>query len=330
MEAYHREMLGQLAALGGVRGAALSNHFPFASAERVALVPIRVEQGRGSPDGNALMETASPGFFELLGIGLLKGRTFSWDDGRDHPRVAIVNASLARLLFGEGKAIGQRIRIGPSPQAPLIEIVGVVRDASPGDLRLSGLPMVYRPIVQEPADLQNPVIVLRTANMPALAQNIRQTVESPGYAYVVSIKTVDEQIELTLATERTLVLLSSFVGGLGLLLAGIGVYALLSYNLSRRLREMGLRLALGASARELEAMILRQGLTLTAIGVVLGTPLALGTSRVARSLLNELPPASPVVLAGAAGVLLIVGILAALAPARRASGIDPATGLRAE
>lgn len=330
MEAYHREMLGQLAALDGVRGAALSIYFPFASAERVALVPIRIEQDRGTADGNALVETTSPGFFELLGIDLLNGRTFSRDDDRGHPRVAIVNASLARLLFGEGTAIGQRIRIGPSPQAPLIEVVGVVRDASPGDLRLSGLPMVYRPIFQEPAELQNPVIVLRTANRPALAQSIRQTVESPGHAYVTSIKTVDEQIALTQATERTLVRLSGFVGALGLLLAGIGVYALLSYNLSRRRREMGLRLALGASARALETMILRQGLTLTAIGVALGIPLALGTSRVARSLLHELPPASPAVLAGAAAVLVIVGLLAALAPARRASRTDGATSLRAE
>ena len=239
--------------------------------------------------------------------------------------MAIINVSLARQLVGGAgaeaveAAIGKRIRIGADPKAPEAEIVGVVTDASPGDVRISRQPMVYRPIFQEPAALIVPVFVLRARGTEAFAAAVRQTVAASGRYYVGAIRSIEEQIARTMVTERTLFVLSSFVGGLSVLLAALGLYSLLAYSVGRRMRELALRMALGASHTAVMSMVIREGLTLAVLGIILGVPIALACGRLSRSYLEELPASSVGLVAAVGALLMVIGLIAVAAPARRAA-----------
>ena len=342
MAVYQREILERLSRLEGVSGAAMANLFPFATRARMALSDVRrvdaaASVGVGEDNVAAQAEFVSPGFFALLEIKLIRGRMFGWEDGVGQPPVAVINASLARQLFGgaggggttsEVAAIGKRIKIGADPKAPDAEIVGVVTDASPGDVRLARLPMVYRPMFQEAQMLENPVMVLRARGGEAFAAAVRQTVTASGHYHVGTIRSVEEQIARTMVTERTLLLLSSFVGGLSVLLAALGLYSLLAYSVGRRMREMALRMALGASQTTVRAMVIREGLTLAVLGIIVGVPLALASGRLSRSYLEELPASSVGLVVAVAALLLAIGLIAVAAPARRAARTDPAVALR--
>lgn len=228
----------------------------------------------------------------------------------------------------EAAALGKRIKIGADQNAPDVEIIGVVTDASPGDIRIARLPMVYRPMFQETQMLQAPVIVLRARGGEAFAAAVRQTVTASGNYHAGGIRSADEQIARTMVTERTLFLLSSFVGGLSVLLAALGLYSLLAYSVGRRMRELALRMALGASHTVVRSMVIREGLTLAVLGIVLGVPIALAAGRLSRSYLTELPASSVGLVVAVAAMLLIIGLIAVAAPARRAARTDPAVALR--
>jgi ABC-type antimicrobial peptide transport system permease subunit len=242
--------------------------------------------------------------------------------------VAIINEALAEQIFGSAQPIGRRLHAGTDPTSKSLEVVGVVRNASPGDVRISRLPIVYRPIVQEPAFLRNPVITVRAADRGGLGEAIRQAVASFGYNYVTSVRTVDDQIERTLLPERTLSVLSLFVGAFSILLAVLGLYALLSYSLSRRLREMALRLALGATGHMLTLLILREAILIATTGILLGAPLTWAAVKLSHSLLSELSESSMGVFCGASVIMLIGALLAIAGPAFGAGRTEPATALR--
>jgi putative ABC transport system permease protein len=349
--AYQREILERLSRIDGVSGVAMANLFPFGTRTGMALSDVRrldSPAGAGADeDGVAAQpEFVSPGFFDVLGIKLIRGRTFGWEDDASQPPVAVINASLARQLFGggaapagaagaagavempEAAAIGKRIKVGSDPKAPDAEIVGVVTDASPGDVRIARLPMVYRPIFQETQALAVPVIVLRARGGEAFAAAVRQTVTASGQYYVGIIRSIEEQIARTMVTERTLFLLSSFVGGLSVLLAALGLYSLLAYSVGRRMRELALRMALGATHTAVRSMVIREGLTLAMLGIVIGVPIALASGRLSRSYLEELPAPSAGLVVAVAALLLAIGLIAVAAPARRAARTDPAVALR--
>jgi predicted lysophospholipase L1 biosynthesis ABC-type transport system permease subunit len=228
----------------------------------------------------------------------------------------------------EAAALGKHIRVGTDPKEPAVEIVGVVTDASPGDVRIARLPMVYRPIFQEPRTLSNPVVLLRARGGEAFAASVRRTVGATGNYHVTAIRSAGEQIARTMITERTLFVLSSFVGGLSVLLAALGLYSLLAYSVGRRTRELALRMALGASHTVVRSMVIREGLTLALLGIVIGIPIALASGRLSRSYLDELPASSMGLIVAVGAMLLIIGLVAVAAPARRAGRTDPAVALR--
>lgn len=342
---YYRELSDRLNAEPGISGVALSWLFPMTDAKTISLQPVRraaaADAGAAS-DGSALREYISPDFFETIGIGLVSGRTLTWQDDVGQSPVAVINESLARQLFGSRDPIGQRVSVPPNPnnRHTEFEVVGVVRDASPGDVRITHAPILYIPLLQHPAWQRIPVLIVQTRDAVAVAATVRRTLAEMKQHEFATANTVAEQIERSLLIDRTLFFLSSFIGGLALLLAALGLYALLAYAVGRRLREMGLRMALGASGSTLTAMILREGLGLTLTGVAFGLPAAYAVGRAAGALLpgmagpapagGGLAMLSPGVLGGAAVLLLAVGLLAVLAPARRAARTDPATALRAD
>ncbi len=348
---YQRDLIERLSKIEGVSGVALANVFPFAVRTGMSLSDVRrvdaaaaADMGAGMNAVAAQPEFVSPGFFELLEIKVIRGRTFGWQDDTSRPPVAVINASLARQLFGAGggggaaavaaaeapeaAALGKRIKVGTDPKEPDVEIVGVVTDASPGDVRIARLPMVYRPIFQEPRALAVPAVVLRARGGEAFAADVRRTVAASGNYHVTFIRSAEEQIGRTMVTERTLFLLSSFVGGLSVLLATLGLYSLLAYSVGRRMRELALRMALGASHTVVRSMVIREGLTLAVLGIVIGVPIALASGRLSRSYLEELPASSPGLVVAVGAMLLVIGLIAVAAPARRAARTDPAVALR--
>jgi predicted permease len=327
---YSRELVSQLSRLPGVSSVALSYLFPTATASRPLLV--RVNGVGALPDSaiKAAPEYASPDFFTLTGVGLIEGRLFTPQDDTTRPPIAIINATLARQLFPDGHVLGKRIHIEGSLAAPESEIVGIVRDASPGDIRISHQAMFYRPIFQEPMFLRVPVVTIRAEEPASLGDSVRRVIASFDQHYPFNVYTLQDTLERALITERTLTGLSAFVGGLGLLLASLGLYALLAYTLGRRQRELGLRMALGASGSTLVRMVIREAAVLLALGLAIGVPAAIGVGRLAGAMLFGLSASDPVTLLVTTLVLVAAVFIALTGPARRVAGIEPAVALRAD
>lgn len=313
--AYFRQLMESLRAIPGVTAATLKTSLPVGP-----IVPANV---------SATYHLVVPGFFDTLGIHILRGRDFTMHDDESRPLVAIVSAKLARLVSPSGDAIGQRVRIGDLKGE--FEIVGIASDATLDDPRSPNAPVIYGATFQNPDLLEYSQAILRTPGDPArLARAFRERIESLGREYPLRIQTVKEQYDVTLLPERMLMLLTSFFGAVGLLLAAVGLYGLLSYTVSRRTGEIGIRVALGATPRAILTLVMRDVAMLVAIGLAAGVAVAVAGARAIAAFLYGLSSHDPVTLASAAGVLVLVAIIASLIPATRAVRIDPVTALHYE
>jgi predicted permease len=276
--------------------------------------------------------TVTPGYFETYGIELVRGRFFTGQDTSSSTRVAIINESLAKAFFGDADPIGQRIGFGSRPDAArTLTVVGIVRDARQS-LREAPPRMVYQPLDQSLEPPEALTAAVRTTGSPApLASLVRQEVRalSPDVA-VMWVRTMRQQIAAATTGERLLATLSTAFAVLALLLACIGLYGVISYDVASHTRDIGIRLALGADRSAVLAGVLRPTVTVIAIGLAIGLAGALITSRLVETLLFDLTPRDPVTLAAAVITLGVAALLAGYLPARRASRIDPAVALRAE
>jgi len=272
-----------------------------------------------------------PGFFHTVGIYPERGRIFTWRDDDRTPRVAVVSQSLAKKMFAGRDPIGQRLEITTEPTWQKVEIVGVVSDASLYDIREHAPSTVYVPSTQYGEIMGWSQLMLRTKATPAaMANAVRQTVDSLGHEYVAKTHMVVETIDRSMLRERLFAILSAFFGLLALLLAGIGLYGLMAYNVTRRTQEIGVRVALGAARKNVLSMILRETLGLTSIGIALGLACALAASQLVANMLYGISPQDPVTLGGVSVVLAVVAGVAGWIPARRATRVDPMVALRYE
>jgi predicted lysophospholipase L1 biosynthesis ABC-type transport system permease subunit len=278
-----------------------------------------------------MMEFVSRRFFETVGIPLLRGRDFSWSDDGQHSEVAIVNETLSRTLFAAADAIGQRIRIGPDPKRRAIEIVGIVRDVTMGNLRAPHLPVAFRPKMQEPQYARASVVTIRTSgDRVDIDTAVTRTVLDMGHEYVRRLSTLEEQVDASLIQERLMAALSSFFAGLAALLAFVGLYSLLAYAAARRTREIGIRMALGASRASVLRLVVREGLMVTLIGIAVGVPSALVAGRLTSTLLFGLTASDPTTATAVVSFVVLVGAAAGLTPAYRAMSVDPVAALQSE
>jgi predicted permease len=271
----------------------------------------------------------APGYFDLMNIRLLFGRDFTEQDRTGAPAVALVNESFARKFFPGESAVGKRFGIGRGETN--IEIVGVVQDSRYTGLRESGGPMLYVPYQQNRL-FDAMVLHLRTAGNPApviaaLREEVRRL--DPNLP-VYNIHTVEEQIDRTLAGENLMATVAALFGFLALLLSAAGVYGVMAYSVSRRTREVGIRVALGAGRGTITGLILRDAGVLVAAGVVAGVPAAYVLARLVSSRFFGVSPWDAPSIAAAVFALAIAGLLAAWIPARRAAAVDPMAALRSE
>ena len=302
---------------------------------------IEVVGGAPLPEKDRItnINHVTPDWFATYGTKLLAGRDVANGDRQGAPAVALVNETFARTFLGTGSPIGRIVRQEgrPGNVPPPIEIVGLVRDAVYRSLRDPVPPTMYLPVAQidtgEGSGAVSSVsLSVRSAGGPPalLAQPVLAAVLRVDPNLSLTARTLSDQVNASLTQERLLAMLSGFFGALALLLAGMGLYGVTSYSVSRRRREIGIRMALGAEPDGVVRMVLRQVAMLVGAGLVLGGLASLWTAHFAGSLLYGLEPRDPYTLASAAAVLMTVGALAGWLPARRASRIDPARVLRNE
>jgi ABC-type antimicrobial peptide transport system permease subunit len=264
-----------------------------------------------------------------MGIDLLAGRAFNWSDDERALHVAIVSRTLARRLKPNGEVIGQHLRVQAIPGLDEVTIVGVVSDARLYDLRNSNLEAMYVPFLQVAAYAGWPTVLVQAQGSPAaMMKAIGAAIESLGREYPLSAMTLPQAKDRALLQERIVAMIGAFFGGFALLLAAIGLYGLMSYNVTHRTREVGIRMALGATRSSVVRAVIWEALTLMLIGITIGVPFALAASRLTTHLLFGLSSDDPTTLLVVALTLLLTGVLAGYLPARRAARIDPMVALR--
>jgi predicted permease len=325
---YYPVLLERIAALPGVRSVGYARAFGNADRDDVGRLPIGFVGTQ--PSGlTAQLDVVSPGFFETIGIPIVQGRGPRWSDTPQAPRVAFVSASLARALGGD--VIGKHVWFGTDPQLRNVEIVGVVGDASLGNLR-SPAPAVFYGVATQlgPYGLYATLEIAASGDPWQLVDPLQDTLRGLGREYAYSITTLDKRLQRNAVNERMGATLAMPVATLAALLAFVGVYSLFAYAVVRRTREIGVRVAVGASPGAVLRMVLREGVTLSAIGVALGIPIGIMASRWLRALLFGVGETDPLVAASVAVFFLVLTIAAVLIPARRAARLDPVAALRAE
>jgi len=270
------------------------------------------------------------GYFETVGLQLEAGRTFEVGDDAEAGRVVIINETLAARYFPRGDAVGRRIAFGSGEDPNWRTVVGVARDIRQFGIRAAERPAVYLPYRQ--VSFSSMALVARVDGDPAaLVPDVRAAVASVDPALAATgIQPLGELVDAALAPDRFVTVLLTLFALTALLLAAVGIYGVVSYGVARRMREMGIRLALGANGGDVLALVFRGTAVMAAAGVALGVMGSLALGRILRSLLYEVEPHDPPTFAATALVLGAVALLAAWIPARRARRADPVVVLREE
>jgi predicted permease len=326
---YYPEMLRRIAAIDGVRAVALSKFAPASPADSTETVSS-ISEDTGAAGITSLRGQVSPGFFGALQIPLMKGRDFTWRDDGTSARVAIVSASLAARLFPQGDAVGSRIRLGTKPEQPAIEVIGVASDARLYDPKNPNPFAVYVPMLQSQGVNFNQAIVRgdRDRISADMVGRIREEVRGMNREDLVDVRSLSEVYDRTIVRERVTAMIAGFFGTVALLLAAVGLFSVMSYLAGQRVREFGVRMALGATRGRILTMMLREASSLLLWGIALGVPIALISVRLVAGLLVGVEARDPVTLVIAAVTLIAVGALAGLGPAHRASSLAPTDALR--
>ncbi|HXQ97421.1 MAG TPA: ABC transporter permease [Candidatus Limnocylindrales bacterium] len=317
--------------LPGVKMAAVGNSLPMMVYDTKSVIRV---MGQAQAPSRVLpmfpVIAASADYFRTLGIPQLEGRAFDARDGADAPGVAIINRAFATQYVGNANPLGQSIRMGGGPDPPWMQIVGVVGDERHEGLETDAPPQVYVPLDQ--SRLQYIQVALRTESDPAgVASELKHAVSQldPNLP-VYDVSTMEQRLSNSMSARRFDMLMLGIFAAVALIVAGIGVYGVVSYATSQRVHEFGIRVALGAGPADLVRLVLKHGMRLTSIGVVVGIVGALGVTRLLKSLLFEIKPTDPLTLVIVAALLAAVALLACYIPARRAMRVDPMVALRHE
>ncbi len=323
----HRSIEERVSALPGVKAASYS---AFTFSEGTWNSHIFVQGYDNGRRDDVMHNIVGNGYFSTMGIPLIAGRAFGPQDTATSQHVAIVSERMARLLFPEGKVIGQHYSPEDQAHAGDIEVIGVVKDVKVHQVTEDPRMVDYFPMAQSPG-YKGDFEVRYAGDASAMAAAVERTIHSVDHNVpVVKVMTLDERIAGTMQSERLVAQLCTFFGVVSVFLSSIGIYGLMSYLVSRRTNEIGIRMALGADPVRVRWMVLKEMLRLLLAGVAIGIPVTLVGERLVHALLFGLGSLDWVSLAGATALLLAVTLLAGYLPARRASRVNPVVALRYE
>jgi predicted permease len=327
-----RTLLERVRRVPTVRAAALTTLSPLSGRDRGVLIDVPGFVPQSDSDRDIHLTSVSDGFFETFRMPLVAGRTFQSSDDAAAPRVAILSEAAARLYFGKRDPIGAKFKFWRQRVQDSYEVVGVVRNSKLESLREEPVRMAYLPASQSIDRMRGQVLTVSTTSDPMpLAGALRaELLAGMPSLLITNVSTVERQLDATLLTERLVTTLAVCFAGLALVLASIGLYGVLAYAVARRANEIGIRIALGASARRVTGMVMRDALTTVAAGIVAGIPAVMVLARFAKAILFGVKPADPGSIAAAGALLLAVGAASALVPAWRATRVDPVTALKNE
>ena len=334
--AFYDRLLDNVRGLPGVVSAGAVRSLPLGST--IGDFGLRVEGYTPAPGTGAKgdWQIATPGYLESIGERIVRGRPIASDDKSDTMLVGLINEEMARLYWNGRDPIGGRMMIGGGAERPWVTVVGIV-----GNVRHNGITDVikekfYIPHTQWHKSLGNPIrsmsLVVKTHGDPnALAGPVRQAVRALDPALpVADIRTMDDVVAATLSAPRFTGMLLGVFAGLALALSAIGIYGVLSYVVSRRTREIGIRVAIGADRGQVLRLVLSSGAGLSLVGIAIGLVVAASLSRLMTTLLHDVEPGDPATFVAVAAILTTVALAASLVPAWRATRVDPVRALKAE
>jgi predicted permease len=335
--AVRRQLAETARALPGVRSVSLAYRAPLNSR---LTTPITIP-GRQLPDGRPLSANynlVSPEYFDTVSLRLLRGRVFTAQEVAANAPVVVISEATARRFWPNEDAIGKQIGIGAAanqreadakaPIHPSFEVIGVVNDARNGPIWRRDETFLYVPL--RPEERSGEYILVRAETAPEqVMAAVRGKAEAAGNLSF-SINRVEDALDFQMAPFRGIAMLAGVLGMLALLLACIGLYGVMSFIVTQRTREIGIRVALGADARDVVTLFLREGVRLIAVGIVIGISGGAGVSRLLAAALTDLSPLDPVAFGGVSVCLALVALLACYIPARRATRVDPMLALREE
>jgi predicted permease len=327
--AFYTSLSERAAAIPGVTAVSLTDIIPMSnssSGSAIQLDGTSAEVGDRAARLPVQLSVVDPGYFDVVRIPMLLGRPFASSDDERAAKVAIVNETLAKRLASDGNALGRTFGFARAR----VTVVGVVRDSKYGNLTERTPAFLYVPVAQHwRPDL---AIMVRTTVDPAsLAPALRDAVRDIDPALPRPlVRTLEQETSIVLFPQRIAAIVTGVLGGVGLLLAAVGLYGIIAYSVSRRTREIGVRVALGAQRWDVLGMVVREGMRLAATGVVVGVVLAAAATRLIAGFLFRVSPADGTTFVGMSALFIAVALLASYLPARRAAGTDPLTALRSD
>jgi predicted permease len=328
----YQNLLARISALPGLRGVTMSHDGLFNDAESGDPVAVEGYTPKSGEETHSRFDAVGPGYFSTMGIPILLGREITEQDTPGGLRAAVVNETFAHQFFPNTNPIGKHVRDTYPGNPGDCVVVGVAADAKYNSLREKTPPRIYLPLFNPMWEQNSAAFEVRTfADTASVSASLRSVVQEIGPSLPpINIHTMTGLVDDTLQTDLFIERLSSAFGLLAILLASIGLYGVMAYNVARRTRDIGIRMALGAAPGDVRWQVLRETLVLVFIGIAIGVPAALAGTRLIRSLLFGLGFADPIVIVSAAALLALVAALAGFVPARRASRVDPMVALRYE
>ena len=333
MAAFFQQLIERVETLPGVDSVAVASHMPFIytedwtfTVEGAATVPAQTQ--------NLDTRTISPGYFRAMRIPMVKGETFSPQDRAGAPGVIIINRTMAQRFWPDEEAIGKRIKLGrPDANTPWLTVRAVVEDSAQESLDVATRPEVYFPLAQMAGRYRRMNLAVRsTSGDPLnLVGSIQEQVRSIHKDQpVYQIQTMESLIADSVGPRRFAMTLLGLFAGLALLLAVIGIYGVMSYAVTQRMHEIGIRVALGAGQKDVLKLIVGQGLIFIVLGLVVGLVGAFLATSLLSTLLYDVSARDPITFAAVTALLTVIALAACYIPARRATKVDPMIALRYE
>jgi len=343
MAAFFQQLIDRVSTVPGVKGVAVASQMPFDFTEDITITPDNSALPAERRTQNVDFRTVSPNYFQVMGIPLLQGEFFTAQDAGDPTTpeglanfsgVVVINQSLARRFWPNENPVGKRLKPGSpnNPDNPWFVVKGVVADSNQGALDAQVKPEAYFAMGQLAWRYRRMNLAIRTQGDPMnMVRPIQKEIWSLDVDQAVyQVQTMEQMVGVSIGARRFAMLLLSLFAGLALALAAVGVYGVMSYSVTHRTHEIGVRMALGAGARDVLRLVIRQGMWPASLGVLIGLAGAFGLTRLMKGLLFGVSAIDPLTFVVIALLLATVAALACYIPARRATKVDPMIALRRE